>query len=127
MSMTEITIWSETKTGGKVVERFDTSVTGIDLSDRRIAKTDLSALDQFPNLEAFTLSGNELQNIDLSKLQDCSTLLELSLGGNLIETIDLSPLEGCTGLMHLDLSFNRSRYMQRVESASPIRKQTAER
>jgi hypothetical protein len=49
--MVEITIWSETKKGGKVVERFDTSTTNIDLSDRRIATTDLSVLDQFPNLE----------------------------------------------------------------------------
>ncbi|MHA2385940.1 MAG: leucine-rich repeat domain-containing protein, partial [Candidatus Thorarchaeota archaeon] len=101
--MAEITIWSETKKGGKVVERFDSSATEIDLSDRRIATTDLSSLDQFPNLEVLTLSGNEIQ------LKGCLTLVELSLGGNQFDTIDLSFLEGCTSLMHLDLSFNKLR------------------
>jgi Leucine-rich repeat (LRR) protein len=98
--MTEITIWSETKTGGKVVEQFDTDATEINLSDRRIATTDLSSLDQFQNLEVLTLSGNEIQSVDLSRLQGNSTLLELYLGGNQFETIDLSFLEGCASLMH---------------------------
>ena len=103
--MEEITIWSETKKGGKVVERFPPSTTSINLSDRRIGSTDLTPLDQFPNLEAFVISGNELQSIDLSYLKTCENLLELSLGSNEMETIDLAPLASCTSLMHLDVSF----------------------
>ena len=55
--MEDITIWSETKKGGKVVERFPPNATSIDLSDRRIGTTDLSILRQFSNIEALTLSG----------------------------------------------------------------------
>ena len=50
--MQEITIWSETKKGGKIVERFPSNATSIDLSDRRIGTTDLSVLNQFSNVEA---------------------------------------------------------------------------
>ena len=80
--MTEITIWSETKKGGKVPENFDTSTTTINLSDKRIGKTDLDPLKEFTELEILILSGNELQQIDLTPLSNCPKLTELSLGGN---------------------------------------------
>ena len=103
--MEEITIWSETKKGAKVVERFLPTTTSINLSDRRIGSTDLSPLDQFPNLEVLIISGNELQSIDLSNMKTCENLLELSLGSNEMETIDLAPLANCASLMHLDISY----------------------
>ena len=77
--MEEITIWSETKKGGKVVERFPSNATNIDLNGRRIATTDLEVLKSFSNIEALTLSGNEIQSIDLNPLRNCEMLLELSL------------------------------------------------
>jgi Leucine-rich repeat (LRR) protein len=92
-SMEEITLWSETKKGGKVVERFDPNTTAINLGDKRISSIDLAPLDQFPNLEVLTLSGNEIQSLDLTILRGNGTLLELNLGSNEIEVIDLSPLE----------------------------------
>jgi Leucine-rich repeat (LRR) protein len=107
--MEEITLWGETKKGGKIVERFDPTTTSINLGDKRIGSIDLAPLDQFLNLEVLTLSGNEIQTLDLSVLHGNGSLLELNLGSNELEIIDLSPLENCTGLMHLDLSFNKLR------------------
>ena len=93
---------------------YSTSLTELDLSEKRLTDEDIKDLDKMTNLTELYLYGNQIN--DISPLAGLTNLTTLDLKLNQIS--DISPLNDLTNLTDLRLSFNN------ISDISPLKDMT---